>query len=64
MVKKLANKLTKKLMTDQEIRKESLNKSSFTDNWQGRIFISKPEQSFIAAQMGIKEKGEYAIKVK
>ncbi|MBT4823988.1 DNA-directed RNA polymerase subunit E'' [Candidatus Woesearchaeota archaeon] len=38
--------------------------SSFSTNWQGRLFIADPEKSFIAKQVGIAQKGEYAIKVK
>ena len=38
--------------------------SSFSTNWQGRLFIADPEKSFIAKQVGIERKGEYAIKVK
>lgn len=38
--------------------------TSFTNNWQGRLFVSDPNKSFIAQQIGIKVAGEYAIKVK
>lgn len=37
---------------------------SFSTNWQGRIFIVDPNKSEIANKMGIKVKGEYAIKVR
>ena len=37
---------------------------SFSTNWQGRIYIADPEKSDIAKKIGIKVKGEYAIKVK
>ena len=36
----------------------------FTTNWQGRINILDPEKSDIAKKIGIKVKGEYAIKAK
>ncbi len=36
----------------------------FSTNWQGRLFIKDAERSMIANKMGIKIKGEYAIKVK
>jgi DNA-directed RNA polymerase subunit E" len=36
----------------------------FSTNWQGRIYIIDPEKSDIAKKIGIKVKGEYAIKVK
>ena len=38
--------------------------SNFSTNWQGRINIIDPEKSDIAKKIGIKIKGEYAIKVK
>ena len=38
--------------------------NKFTQNWQGRIFILDPNKSDIAKKIGIKVKGEYAIKAK
>jgi DNA-directed RNA polymerase subunit E" len=38
--------------------------AKFSTNWQGRIFIIDAEKSDIAKKIGIKVKGEYAIKVK
>ncbi len=38
--------------------------SSFSNSWQGRILITDAENSMIAQKIGIKLKGEYAIKVK
>ncbi|MBD3354362.1 DNA-directed RNA polymerase subunit E'' [Candidatus Woesearchaeota archaeon] len=38
--------------------------NQFSTNWQGRINILDPEKSEIAKKIGIKEKGEYAIKVR
>ncbi len=38
--------------------------SSFSNSWQGRLFITDAENSMIAQKIGIKLKGEYAIKVK
>ena len=38
--------------------------SSFSTNWQGRIFINDANKSQIAQKIGFKIKGEYAIKVK
>ena len=38
--------------------------NQFTQNWQGRIFIADPNKSDIAKKIGIKVKGEYAIKAK
>ena len=39
-------------------------KSSFSTNWQGRVYVLDAEKSKIAQTMGIKVKGEYAIKSK
>ncbi len=38
--------------------------SSFTNSWQGRLYISDAEKSTIAQKVNIKLKGEYAIKVR
>ncbi|KHO45739.1 MAG: DNA-directed RNA polymerase, subunit E [archaeon GW2011_AR3] len=38
--------------------------SAFSTSWQGRLFILNPEESMIADKVGMKEKGEYAIKVR
>lgn len=38
--------------------------NKFSTNWQGRISIIDPEKSDIAKKLGIKVKGEYAIKVR
>jgi len=38
--------------------------SNFTDSWKGRIIITDASQSEIAQKVGIKAKGEYAIKVR
>ena len=40
----------------------SCKSTKFTTNWQGRLYISDPKKSFIASQIGIKVKGEYAVK--
>ncbi|HLD02510.1 MAG TPA: transcription elongation factor subunit Spt4 [Candidatus Nanoarchaeia archaeon] len=37
---------------------------SFTDNWKGRIFVTDADKSEIAKKIGIKSKGEYAIKIR
>lgn len=37
---------------------------SFTTSWQGRLFITDVANSTIAEKVGIKVKGEYAIKVR
>jgi DNA-directed RNA polymerase subunit E" len=38
--------------------------SQFSTNWQGRIHILDAERSEIGKKIGIKVKGEYAIKVR
>ena len=64
MAKKLASKKDKRLLSEADIKAQSLSKSDFTTSWQGRIYIANPEKSFIAKKVKIYEKGEYAIKVK
>ena len=59
-----ASKKDKKLLTEAEIKELSLPKSDFTTSWQGRIYISDAQNSMIANKISIKEKGEYAIKVR
>ena len=38
--------------------------SDFSDSWNGTLFVNDPARSMIAEKVGIKLKGEYAIKVK
>jgi DNA-directed RNA polymerase subunit E" len=38
--------------------------NQFSTNWQGRLVIIDPKKSIVAQKMGIKAKGEYAIKVR
>jgi DNA-directed RNA polymerase subunit E" len=38
--------------------------SSFSNNWQGRLYITDPQRSMIAEKVGMKMKGEYTIKVR
>ncbi len=40
------------------------NKNDFSENWNGKIFILNAEKSEIAKKIGIKVKGEYAIKIR
>jgi RNA polymerase subunit RPABC4/transcription elongation factor Spt4 len=42
----------------------SCKSESFTDNWQGRIFVSDVAKSVIAEKINVTVKGEYAIKVR
>ena len=64
MAKKLASKTSRLLLDETEIRKKELNKDDFSSTWQGRIFVIDPEKSEIAKKLNIKERGEYAIKVR
>ena len=36
--------------------------TNFSTTWQGRIYIIDPNKSLVAEKIGIKAKGEYAIK--
>lgn len=38
--------------------------TDFTTSWKGRIIIEDAEKSEVAEKLGIKSKGEYAIKTK
>ncbi len=38
--------------------------TSFSTSWQGRLYIADTERSMIAQKIGVKTKGEYAIKVR
>ncbi len=42
----------------------SCGSESFTTSWQGRLFVKDVNNSMVAKEVGIKVKGEYAIKVK
>lgn len=37
--------------------------AQLSEGWKGRVFITDAAQSMIAEKMGVKVKGEYAIKV-
>ena len=38
--------------------------SQFSTNWQGRMYILDPTKSLVAEKVGLKSKGEYAIKAR
>jgi len=38
--------------------------ANFSTNWKGRLAVLDPEKSEIAKKVGLKQKGEYAIKVR
>ena len=58
--KKVAHKKTQKL---HDVSAETKG-SEFSANWQGRIIINDPEKSMIARTIGLRESGEYALKVR
>ena len=64
MAKKLARKSDKRLLKENQINDLNESKSNFSSNWQGRIFVRDAQGSYVAKEMGIIEKGEYAIKVR
>ncbi|MBU0470315.1 MAG: DNA-directed RNA polymerase, subunit E'' [Nanoarchaeota archaeon] len=37
---------------------------NFTTSWQGRIYVTDVNNSEIAQKIGLKVKGEYAIKIR
>ena len=37
--------------------------SQLSESWKGKIFVSDPEKSEIAKILGIKVKGDYALKL-
>ena len=38
-------------------------KGKLTKDWKGRIYIIDPEKSELAKKVGLKEAGEYAVRV-
>ncbi|MFH1133321.1 MAG: transcription elongation factor subunit Spt4 [Nanoarchaeota archaeon] len=42
----------------------SCKSNQSTTSWDGRLFILDPDKSEISKRIGIKVKGEYAIKVR
>lgn len=64
MAKKLASKKDKRLLAESDIKELNLNKADFSSSWQGRLYIHDAENSLVAKNINLKEKGEYAIKVR
>ena len=62
MVKQKACKICKKIYEGAKCPKCDSKES--TDSFKGRIVVSNPEKSEIAKKINIKEKGNFAIKVK
>ena len=42
----------------------SCSSDSFSNSWQGRLYVNDVANSVIAEKISIKVKGEYAIKVR
>ena len=61
-MKKKACKKCKLVVTGSEC--PNCKSTSFSTNWQGRIYIIDSNKSEIAEKINIKTKGEYAIKVR
>jgi DNA-directed RNA polymerase subunit E" len=60
----MAKKVCKKCKIFVEGDKCPICKSNqFSETWKGKIIILDPENSEIAKKIGIKQKGEYALKV-
>ncbi|MBI5065861.1 DNA-directed RNA polymerase subunit E'' [Candidatus Woesearchaeota archaeon] len=60
-MKKKACKKCKKFVDSGEC--PTCKTNNFSTNWKGRLYILDAKNSFIAKEIGINEKGEYAIKV-
>ena len=58
--KKVAHKKTQRLY---DLNAETKG-SEYSASWQGRIIINDPDKSMIARQIGVREAGEYALKVR
>ena len=62
MTKEKACKLCKTIFEGEKCPR--CGSKEFTDSFKGRIHVLNPEKSEIAQKLNIKEKGNYAIKVK
>ncbi len=63
-MKKLADKNTKELLDENQIKEKGRSKNEFTTSWQGRLTITNVEKSQVAKEVNIKKNGEYAIKIR
>lgn len=52
------------LESDETDRCPSCGSTSLTEDWAGYVIIAHPEDSDIAAEMGVTEPGAYALKVR
>lgn len=62
MSKKKACRKCKLLVEGNEC--PACKSDGFSTSWQGRLFVNDANKSMIAEKIGVKVKGEYAIKVK
>lgn len=62
MVKKKACKRCKLFVEGDNC--PSCHNNTFSTNWQGRVYVTDPNNSLIAEKVALKVKGEYAIKVR
>ena len=37
--------------------------NQFTDSWKGKLYVFNAEKSMVAKKSGIKQKGEYTIRI-
>ena len=51
-----------KFLTDHN-KCPNCGSDQFVESWKGRLTILDPEKSEVAKKVGIKKKGDYAIKV-
>ena len=61
MARQKACKICKRIYEGE--RCPSCGSKEFSDSFKGRIEVINPEKSEIARKIGIKEKGNFAIKV-
>ncbi len=62
MVKQKACKICKKIY--EGVKCPKCDSKESTETFKGRIVVSNPKKSEIAKKINIKEKGNFAIKVK
>ncbi len=61
MAKQKACKICKGIYEGEKCPK--CGSKEFSDSFKGRIVVTNPEKSEIASKLGIKEKGNFAIKL-
>lgn len=63
MTKPRACKICKTIYETKE-KCPKCDSKEYTETIKGRIFVLNPEKSEIASKIGLKEKGEFAIKIR